>query len=245
MWQDVFEKIQRLKSLDKNFVMFGAEYHKYRFRQTISTAELARAEERLGATLPDELRNIYLELGNGGVGPDYGLFSVKELESVRPNSKWMGIDVLKSRDFSMDSLSGVIAVMDRYYSYRSYVVCNADERGQVIAFEEDSFVFKEAGSLHEVYLVWLQKELSLLNSYIAAMRSTTDMCLIATTQFVTQKIHPENSLLICASLLGMKGFTLAHAQDILQWDPATNMPILGKDTRARFSKAISNAAPTF
>jgi hypothetical protein len=42
-------------------------------------AEVADAETKLGFTLPAPLRQYYLEVANGGVGPGGGLYSLKEL----------------------------------------------------------------------------------------------------------------------------------------------------------------------
>lgn len=42
-------------------------------------AEIADAEAKLGFALPAQLRQYYLEIANGGVGPGGGLYSLKEL----------------------------------------------------------------------------------------------------------------------------------------------------------------------
>jgi hypothetical protein len=42
----------------------------------VTMEELAQAEEQLGFALPALLRRIYLEVGNGGFGPGYGLFAL-------------------------------------------------------------------------------------------------------------------------------------------------------------------------
>lgn len=244
MWPDIFEKIQRIKSLDKNFVIYGADVHRYQIPPVIGTAELAKVEDRLGVSLPVELRQLYLEWGNGGVGPDYGLYSIEHLESVRPDSAWPGVDALNSGECSIDDLAGVIAVMDRYYNYRTYVVCNGAHCGQVIAFEEDQFAMVEAASLHEVYSTWLKKELSIIDWYIAALRSTIDICELAAARQAKFETHTDNSLLICASLLDMQGFTLADAQAASHWrrTDGTDVFIVSPDLRHRFNKQIERLA---
>lgn len=42
-----------------------------------SSADIAATESELGFALPPLLKRIYLEVANGGVGPDYGLFGVR------------------------------------------------------------------------------------------------------------------------------------------------------------------------
>jgi hypothetical protein len=44
-----------------------------------SEAEIAAAEAKLGFALPEGLRRFYLDVANGGVGPEDGLYSLKEL----------------------------------------------------------------------------------------------------------------------------------------------------------------------
>src|SRR5688572_24983963 len=44
-----------------------------------SEAEVAEAEAKLGFDLPAPLRQYYLEVANGGVGPGGGLYSLKEV----------------------------------------------------------------------------------------------------------------------------------------------------------------------
>jgi len=44
-----------------------------------SEAEISRAEAALGVTLPDDLRQLYLQVADGGFGPDRGLYSLKRL----------------------------------------------------------------------------------------------------------------------------------------------------------------------
>jgi hypothetical protein len=42
----------------------------------VTLEQVAEAEQRLGFSLPTLLRQMYLEVGNGGFGPGYGLFSL-------------------------------------------------------------------------------------------------------------------------------------------------------------------------
>jgi hypothetical protein len=44
----------------------------------LSAARFAAVEERLGRALPDLLRRVYTEVGDGGFGPEYGIFPLGE-----------------------------------------------------------------------------------------------------------------------------------------------------------------------
>lgn len=52
--------------------------HAQQARPPITLAELAHAESLLGFSLPPPLKRIYLEVGNGGFGPAYGLFKLND-----------------------------------------------------------------------------------------------------------------------------------------------------------------------
>lgn len=53
-----------------------------RIAPTVSPGQLAAAETSLGFALPSLLRQIYLQVGNGGFGPGYGLIGLEELLQV-------------------------------------------------------------------------------------------------------------------------------------------------------------------
>jgi SMI1/KNR4 family protein SUKH-1 len=48
----------------------------HRVAPPVDAHELASAEDGLGFRLPDELRDVYLNVANGGFGPGYGLLGV-------------------------------------------------------------------------------------------------------------------------------------------------------------------------
>lgn len=66
--------LARLCEADRNFVVFGASSHRYRFEPRLSEPELCGWERKHGIELPAEYRAFLTELGNGGAGPFYGVF---------------------------------------------------------------------------------------------------------------------------------------------------------------------------
>jgi len=74
------EKLKKLKSMDREFTIFGSEKHQYQLNPVISRDELVAFEKRHHIELPLGYRNFLLEVGNGGVGPYYGLESLDEIE---------------------------------------------------------------------------------------------------------------------------------------------------------------------
>lgn len=243
MWSNILRRIARLRLLDKNLVVFGAEHHGFTFNPPASVSELVRVEESLEITFPSELRTVYLEIGNGGAGPDYGLLQLSSLQGIRPSVDWPGVEVVNSSDCTLQSISGLLAIMDRYYNYKSCVITSGSESGQIVAFEEDQFAYIEGKSLEDVYTSWLDKEANLLDSYIAAMQCSNDVEAIARTQSTSRQVHPENTLIICASLLGLGAFGLREAQASLSWRGSADEANFSIDpgTKALFSRSINKS----
>ncbi|HTK06756.1 MAG TPA: SMI1/KNR4 family protein [Ktedonobacteraceae bacterium] len=57
-------------------------WHRQRNVPPVTIEALAQAEIQLGFALPSFLRRVYLEVGNGGFGPGYGLFSLNNHDST-------------------------------------------------------------------------------------------------------------------------------------------------------------------
>jgi hypothetical protein len=71
-------KIKELKKADKNYSVFGSNYHGYRFNSCLSLNEIESFESKFKVRLPEDYRNFLLIIGNGGCGPYYG---INELEN--------------------------------------------------------------------------------------------------------------------------------------------------------------------
>ena len=67
VWNTIAEKILQLNDLDRQCQAFGAAKHRYAFRPVLSTDHLKEFERDHAFQIPDELRKVYLELGNGGI----------------------------------------------------------------------------------------------------------------------------------------------------------------------------------
>jgi hypothetical protein len=72
------EKLEQVKSLDKNFSLFGASKHRYDFNQPLSVEQIENFERQYRVSLPQGFRLFLLELGNGGAGPFYGLVKLED-----------------------------------------------------------------------------------------------------------------------------------------------------------------------
>lgn len=74
------DKLDELRTVDSDFYVFGAQFHKYTLNKPKTEAELVAFEQANGISLPSEYREFLKTMGNGGAGPYYGL---EKLESGR------------------------------------------------------------------------------------------------------------------------------------------------------------------
>lgn len=69
----ISDKIEQLRKLDKYFILFGSEKHRYKLNPTISLDIIRQFEQNYNVTLPKDYVEFITTIGNGGVGPYYGL----------------------------------------------------------------------------------------------------------------------------------------------------------------------------
>lgn len=80
------DRVNRLASIDVEKVQFGAGSHQYRFGPALLESDCESIEGLYGISLPTEYRWFITSVGNGGVGPGYGLerFAAADSESNLP-----------------------------------------------------------------------------------------------------------------------------------------------------------------
>ena len=65
---------------DPSHLIFGADRHKYKLNPPASPEQVRRFEEKHNLLLPEEYKFFLTQIGNGGAGPYYGLYSLDEAE---------------------------------------------------------------------------------------------------------------------------------------------------------------------
>lgn len=75
---NIREKIDRLSKLDDQRDVFGANKHRYELNECITRSALSVIEDEYRISLPDDYRAFLSELGNGGVGPSFGLYRIEQ-----------------------------------------------------------------------------------------------------------------------------------------------------------------------
>ena len=72
--------VEKAREADPQCKVSGSGKHGYRFEKPISLAEVRTFEELHHLKLPENYVRVLTELGNGGAGPYYGLYSLYEIE---------------------------------------------------------------------------------------------------------------------------------------------------------------------
>lgn len=80
------QKIEQLKLQDENFEIFGADTHQYQFNSPLTEQELTVFEKQHRLQLPVDYRLFITTIGNGGMGPYYGLIPLEEAILVSDNT---------------------------------------------------------------------------------------------------------------------------------------------------------------
>ena len=68
---EILDKIEAIKTLDKDLKIYGAKNHKYEFNPVFDQHKLFEFEKEHQITLPEDYRDFITKIGNGGVGPGY------------------------------------------------------------------------------------------------------------------------------------------------------------------------------
>ena len=78
------ERIKLLAALaaqaDPECEIFGSKKTRYQFLPPVDMARIKEVEKKYGIPLPEELVMFYTQVGNGGAGVDYGIFSLDKIE---------------------------------------------------------------------------------------------------------------------------------------------------------------------
>uniref|UniRef100_UPI0034E04A8C SMI1/KNR4 family protein n=1 Tax=Streptomyces flavofungini TaxID=68200 RepID=UPI0034E04A8C len=86
VWAGVRERVLALRDAPNRQAVFGAYFkesgHRFELRPVLSEEQVARVERQDGVRFPDEYRSFLLEVGAGGAGPDYGLFTIEPPERL-------------------------------------------------------------------------------------------------------------------------------------------------------------------
>lgn len=70
----------KAKEYDKRLRVFGADKHQYKFNTVIPLSKVRDFEKRHNISFPQSYVDFLTQVGDGGAGPDLGLYSLDEVE---------------------------------------------------------------------------------------------------------------------------------------------------------------------
>ncbi len=79
---ELLKSASRAKELDSELRQYGASFHRYEFAPVAALSDVRSFELRHSISLPPSYVEFLTQAGNGGAGPELGLFSLEELELV-------------------------------------------------------------------------------------------------------------------------------------------------------------------
>ncbi len=144
---ELWYKMRLLATDDPNLTVFGSGSHKYRIYPCLTELEVQDFEQKHSVILPEEYCRFVLEIGNGGVGPDYGLRQLQDPRRSIPallSQPWPHCTEwnLKSDQFGSiqefnleyerdEQTQGSLAVCDMGCGYDVLLVVSGEERGTI------------------------------------------------------------------------------------------------------------------
>ncbi|MAT13846.1 MAG: hypothetical protein CMJ46_01085 [Planctomyces sp.] len=176
VWNTIAEKILQLNDLDRQCQAFGAAKHRYAFRPVLSTDHLKEFERDHAFQIPDELRKVYLELGNGGVGPHYGLLPLDQWQLFQPAIPYHGADHHRQRyleehpdadpanpyfEADFDEITGLVGVIHEGCGHMTCMVTAGEKVGKIVYCSCDGHLSDADANLADIYLDWLHTEIGL------------------------------------------------------------------------------------
>lgn len=77
---ELIRLVDRARELDAEYRQFGAATHRYEFNSVVPLSAVRDFEKRHSIRLPQGYVDFLTQVGNGGAGPDYGIYSLEQAE---------------------------------------------------------------------------------------------------------------------------------------------------------------------
>ena len=77
---ELIRLISRARELDVGLKYYGSQVHRYELAPVLPVSQVRDFEQRHNIRLPQVYFEFLTQVGNGGAGPDFGLYSLEQLE---------------------------------------------------------------------------------------------------------------------------------------------------------------------
>ena len=147
--------VQQAANMDKNCAVFGAKKHKYQLNPVVTLEEVKRFEQKYQIKLPSEYVFFITQVGNGGAGPDYGIYGIDtknlppltetEIIPLTPHitpeltqPQWEML-IQTYADYEYDESNGILdgtyCIGTKGCTYFNYVISSGDYENLVYYFD--------------------------------------------------------------------------------------------------------------
>ena len=161
--------IEQLRAADSKRRVFGADSHNYRLRPTLSEATLRDFEIQHDLPLPADYRAFLSEVGDGEVGPFYGLETLQDAASGRDLSRpFPLIEASPMDEDDIDSIGdeeqpGVLEICHQGCSIYNYLVVRGPAYGTIWQGESELF-YPMNLSFEAWFKHWAERALRILEN---------------------------------------------------------------------------------
>lgn len=142
--------VAQAKQKDINCNRFGAKSHQYQLEPVVSLEQVRRYEQKHNIKLPSEYVFFITEVGNGGAGPDYGIWGIdtKDLPPLTETEitpcppyitpkltqeQWEIL--LENEDDDFDVTDGTFCVGTKGCTYFNYIISDGTYENMVYYFD--------------------------------------------------------------------------------------------------------------
>ncbi|MEK3900139.1 SMI1/KNR4 family protein [Paenibacillus sp. FSL R7-0179] len=179
-------KLGQARRKDAEFAEFGASSHQYKLKKKLTAGKLADWEARYGIKLPEPFAGFLTEIGNGGAGPYYGIYSLAQATSYTELPALQGRAALYpgmtpeewnlltepltgERDISDEeyeearnkALGGMLCIGTQGCDYEMYLVLEGEHRGRIVYtsefYPDHPFFFVYEDNFLDWYERWLDE----------------------------------------------------------------------------------------
>ena len=155
------EIVKIASQVDSRHNIFGSEKHKYKFNPVASMERVRSFEEKYNIKLPEAYVSFFTQVGNGGAGPEYGLYSLEHIEQYESEyllqddsdeifidknltlEKWNStvrkldeIDDDETYDSMMRRImKGAVVIGTRGCTYDNLLMCSGSQAGKIVYWD--------------------------------------------------------------------------------------------------------------
>lgn len=163
------ELVAQASKKDKNCTVFGAKNHQYQLEPVVSLEQVRRYEQKYHIKLPSEYVFFITEVGNGGAGPDYGIWGIdtkdlpplEETEITTPTplitpeltqEQWEIL--LENNDDDFDVTEGTFCAGTKGCTYFNYIISSGIYENTVYYFDANYEESSPPFVLSMTFLEW-------------------------------------------------------------------------------------------